>query len=122
LCRHNGIGAKRKFIACRTQPIDSRTWIVHDSPTLTARLYSTHNAAATPVRTEAAVIRTTAIVYRIRSLILIYFQKRRMKDNAHTAEPVSAGEEDRKLRSGRVGGFFAAQFQVSNLPLCRREK
>jgi hypothetical protein len=45
-----------------------------------------------------------------------------MKDNAHTAEPVSAGEEDRKLRSGRVGGFFAAQFQVSNLPLCRREK
>jgi hypothetical protein len=32
---HDGIGEKRKFIARRTHQIDSRTWIVHDSPAFT---------------------------------------------------------------------------------------
>src|SRR5712664_1987570 len=36
LCGHNGIGAKRKFIACGTRRIDSDTWIAHELPTLAA--------------------------------------------------------------------------------------
>ncbi len=36
LCGHNGIGAKRKFIACGTRRIDSDTWIAHESPTFAA--------------------------------------------------------------------------------------
>jgi hypothetical protein len=36
--------------------------------------YSIHNAAAAPVSTEAADARITAIVYKVRSLILIHLQ------------------------------------------------
>ncbi len=82
LCGHNGIGAKRKFIACGTRRIDSDTWIAHESPTFAAFWRGT-----TPTRGH-----------------------------------VSLGEGGQKAMLRPCGRFFLAQFQVSTLHSCRREK
>src|SRR5258708_26517218 len=60
--------------------------------------YRIQSAAAAPVMTVAADIRSTAIVYRFRSLISIHFLSGvSVKDKAHTAELFLLGRGIRKV-------------------------
>src|SRR6267143_7105680 len=73
--------------------------------------YRIHSAAAAPVMTVAADIRSTAIVYRFRSLISIHsLSGVSTKDKAHTAELFLLGRGNRKGALRPCGQFLRHDF------------